>query len=182
MPIATLRLALWLFLALAVGAAGTMAYRWVYDRGAQSRQSEFDRLKLQSLTLTAVNETANAEALRRGQEAAQAARAIEDEQRRRIEEAEALYASYEAAAAIAADERERRLRSALDARSCRANSVRRARVPEAADVESRPAETAGVVVDTLAGDLRAFGDGVDRLAGQYAVCYAAVRAGREVSR
>lgn len=181
MPIATLRLALWLFLALAIGAAGTMAYRWAYDRGAQSRQSEFDRLKLQALTLTAANETANAEAIRRQQEAAQAAKAIEDEQRRRIEETEALVASYNALAELGAADYSKRLRNAA-ARACRQNPVRRESLPEAAERESRGSISTGVFPSGIFEDTGALLGRADWTNEQFLQCLAIVRSGREVSR
>ena len=109
------------------------------------------------------------------------ARAIEDEQRRRIEETEALVASYEALAALSADDTARRVRSAL-ARACAGNPVHRSAMPEAAAGDTDRTTAAGLLSDAIADDLGALAKRADRINSQYSICYAAVRAGREVSR
>ena len=176
------KLALYAFLALALGIAGTLGFRAIYDRGVVSQVSVTKGVQKELDELKAELKAANATATQRAQEAAQAARTIEDEQRRRIEETEALTASYEAAAALGADERERRLRAALETRACRRDAANRARVSEAAAIESRSAEAAGLVVESTARNLRGYGEGVERLNGQFTICRAAVAAGREISR
>ena len=178
----SIRAAMWFAIALAVSAIGFSAWRWAYQSGRDSRQPEFDRINLTLLTLQASIKAANATATQMAQEAAQAARTIEDEQRRRIEETEALVASYEAAAALGADERERRLRAALETRACRRDAANRARVSEAAAIESRSAEAAGLVVESTARNLRGYGEGVERLNGQFTICYRVTSNGEKLTR
>ena len=176
------KLALYAFLALALGIAGTLGFRAIYDRGVASQVSVTKGVQKELDELKAELKAANATATQKAQEAAQMARTIEDEQRRRIAETEALTASYEAAAALRADERERRLRAALETRACRRDAANRARVSEAAAIESRSAEAAGLVVESTARNLRGYGEGVERLNGQFTICYRVTSNGEQLTR
>jgi len=181
MPLATIRLALWLFLALGVGAAGTMAGRFLYEKGRESMRPELAARDQRIAVLEAANSVASAEAIRRQQEAAQAAKAIEDEQRRRIEETEALVASYNALAELGAADYSKRLRNAA-ARACRQNPVRRESLPEAAERESRGSISTGVFPSGIFEDTGALLGRADQTNGRFLRCLEIVRSGREVSR
>jgi hypothetical protein len=151
--------------------------------GIESQWPELNARDQRIAVLEAANTVASAEALRRQQEAAQAAKAVEDEQRRRIEETEALVASYNALAELGAADYDKRLRAALKARAGRCDAADRARVPEATEGRSDAAEAAGLVPDPLSGNLGEFINGdVEGLNKQFHICYAAAYAGREISR
>lgn len=177
------KLALYAFLALALGIAGTLGYRAIFDRGVASQVSVTKGVQKELDELKAELKAANAQATQKAQEAAQMARAIEDEQRRRIEEVEAMVASYNALADLDRSNYDKRLRNALAARACRGDAPDPGRMPEAASSEPRPAETAGLVSGPLSGNLGEFINGdVEGLNKQFHICYAAAYSGREISR
>ncbi len=172
---------MWLLALIAVGALGFSAYQWAFARGAASRQGEINALVVRYTLLQSANETANLEATRKAQEAAQRAKATEDEANTRIAAARAAADAAEAARVAGAGEFDRRLQRALAARTCPRDSRGRDSLREAAG-PGRPAgpEADGVVFDGLAADLREFAATADRINDAYIICRAASRAGREV--
>ena len=149
--------------------------------GIESQRPELNARDQRIAVLEAANTVASAEALRRQQEAAHAAKAVEDEQRRRIEETEALVASYNALAELGAADYSKRLRNAA-ARACRQNPVRGPSMSEATAGDIERASAFGLLSIDLADDLGALARRADAINSQFAICYAAVRSGREVSR
>lgn len=153
-----------------------------YQSGRESMRPELTARDQRIALLEAANTVANAQATQKAQEATQAARAIEDEQRRRIEETEALEASYEALAELGAADYDRKLRSALARRASDCREVSGPRMSEATSGDIDRASAFGLLSIDLASDIGALAKRADRINSQYSICYAAVRAGREVSR
>lgn len=176
------KLALYAFLALALGIAGTLGFRAIFDRGVASQVSVTKSVQKELDELKAELKAANAQATQKAQEAAQMARAIEDEQRRRIEETEALEASYEALAELGAADYDRKLRNALARRASDCREVSGPRMSEATSGDIDRASAFGLLSIDLASDIGALAKRADRINSQYSICYAAVRAGREISR